>query len=170
MRRTTIALFVGLLVAVAGFGGVASSQESGADPVGSWRMMGLGAPGTPDEDPILATFAADGTAIVSSRAVRPALPGLPFSYTYFSTGNGVWEATDDGQVSFTVMHIRTDETGTYRGMTTFSGILTISADGQSVSGEATYTIYDPGGTQTGVIPTPLQGTRIVVEPLATPAA
>lgn len=169
MRRLVLALLVGLMV-VAGFGNAVSGQEAASGPVGSWRLMGLGAPGTPEEDPILVTFAEDGTAIVSSRPVRPALPGMPFSYTYFSTGNGVWETNDDGTIVFSVVHIRTDETGTYRGTTTFSGVLTISDDGQSVTGEASYTIHDPAGTVTGVIPTPLEGSRIVIEPMATPAA
>lgn len=130
---------------------------------GSWRLMGEGAPGTPAEDPILATFSSDGTVIVSSRAVRPALQDMPHDYTYFSTGLGVWESGDDGAVSFTVVHLRSDEAGTYLGSTTFSGTLALSAGGESVTGDATYSVFDPTGTHRATVSTPLTGERIVIE-------
>lgn len=133
--------------------------------LGSWQLMGVGAPGTPPEDPILATFSADGTAIISARVVRPALPGMPFAFIHFSTGHGSWEANQDGTTSFTVVHLGSDESGVFRGTPTFSGTLTVGSDGQMVAGDATYTVRDPSGAVQSTIPTPLNGQRIVVEPL-----
>jgi hypothetical protein len=138
--------------------------------VGSWHFMGIGAPGTPPEDPLLATFSSDGVVTVSSRAVRPALPGMPFAYVHFSTGHGAWEQGEDGTVSFSVVHLRSDEAGVFRGTVTFSGSITVDADGQSVAGEASYTVRDPAGAVQSTIPTSLDGQRIMVEPvgIATP--
>lgn len=170
IRGTFLAFIVMIMSAAAFATGVFARDETlfiQAGPEastidGSWRLMGAGAPGTPAEDPMLATFAPDGTATISSRAVRPALPGMPFSYIHFSTGHGVWEQGDDGTVSFTVVHLRSDEAGVFRGSVTVSGTLTLGADGQSVTGDATYTVADPAGAVQGTIPTPLTGERIAI--------
>ena len=171
-RIVTILGFVILMVGAIGAAGTmaleagAGAQADVSAVVGSWQFMGAGAPGTPPEDPMLATFSPDGTVTLSARAVRPALPGMPFAFMHFSTGHGSWEAGQDGATSFTVVHLRSDETGVFRGTVTFSGTLTVESDGQTVAGNGTYTVRDPGGAIQSTILTPLQGQRIVVEPLA----
>lgn len=86
MRRFTIVTLLGSMVMMVGAVGMVGSMSGQARAVtqtdtpaivGSWQLMGVGAPGTPPEGPILATFSADGPAIISARAVRPALPGMP---------------------------------------------------------------------------------------------
>ncbi len=169
---------IGMLV-LAGMGlvssGVVGADEMTSDHavVGSWRFMAGGAAGTPAGDPTLATFAPDGSLILTGRAVRPALPGMPFKFVHFSTGHGTWEATDERSAAFTIVHLRSDESGNFRGTVTVSGALEISDDGQTISGVETFTVADPTGKVLSAFPDALEGTRILLEPMAevgTPAA
>lgn len=148
--------------------GQAGADDASTDhpAIGAWRMMAGGAAGTPEGDPTLATFAPDGTLILTGRAVRPALPGMPFKFVHFSAGHGVWESTGEGSVSFTVVHLRSDESGNYRGTVTVSGTLDVSGDGQSITGVETFTVGDPTGKVVSAFPDALEGTRISVEPMA----
>lgn len=173
MRRFTMVTLLGFLLMMTGaIGG--TSMSAGAEGltqtdvptiVGSWQVMGAGAPGTPSEDPMLATFSPNGNVTLSARAVRPALPGMPFAFMHFSTGHGSWEDSQNGVTSFTVVHLRSDETGVFRGTVTFSGTVMVESDGQTVLGDGTYTVRDPSGAVQSTISTSLEGERIVVEPL-----
>jgi hypothetical protein len=139
--------------------------DSGTSIVGAWKVSGVGTSDTAPQDPLLFMFNTDGTVTVASRAVRPALPGSPFSYTSFSTGIGAWETTADGSTAFTVEHIVTDETGAFQGTNTLSGALHMSKDGLTVEGDATSFAYSTGGALSAEVLTPLKGTRIVVAPV-----
>lgn len=160
-----VVVLVGIGLAVAG-PARADDPSSGHSVVGSWRLMAGGAAGTPAGDPTLATFAPDGSLILSARAVRPALPGMPFKFIHFSTGHGAWEATDERSVAFTIVHLRTDETGNFRGTVTVSGTLEVADDGQTISGIETFTVRGPADEVMAAFPDALEGTRISVEPMA----
>ncbi|MDQ3514668.1 MAG: hypothetical protein M3462_13605 [Chloroflexota bacterium] len=171
-RTGTLTVIAVLVLAGMGlvFGGPARAQDASQDHsvIGSWQLLAGAPEGQPEGDPTLATFSPDGSLVVSGRPVRPALPGLPFKFTYFSAGHGVWEASGEHAIDFTIVHVRTDEDGVYRGSTTVSGTLEIADDGQSLSGAETFTIGDPAGTG-AVIPAfgfSLEGTRITLQPMA----
>ena len=161
------------LLVLAGMGFVFTGPARAQDPstnhqvVGSWQIL-AGAPAGQEGDPTLATFSPDGSLIVSGRPVRPALPNLPFKFTFFSVGHGVWEAADDGSVSFTIMHLRTDENGTYHGTATVSGTITLGDDGQTLLGFETFTVGDPLGTGNVLPPFgfSFEGERITLQPMA----
>jgi hypothetical protein len=141
--------------------------------VGSWQMLAGDALGAPSGDPTTATFSAEGTVILTGRPIRPALPGLPWTLTSFATGHGAWRAVDEQTVDFTVVHVRSDETGTYRGTTTVSGTITIDADGRSITGQETFTAVDQEGALLNAFPGEFVGSRIEVQPMAelgTPSA
>ncbi len=175
MRRSRAGtLTVIALLVLAGIGFVVAGPALAQDPsedqavVGSWQLLAGAPEGQPEGDPTLATFSPDGSLVVSGRPVRPALPNLPFKFTFFSAGHGVWEAADDGAVNFTILHLRTDENGDYHGMATVSGTLTLDDDGQSMSGFETFTLGDPLDTGNVIPPFgfPIEGTRVVLEPMA----
>lgn len=173
MRRTTITMLsVIALLVLAGVGLVLASPARADDAsashsvIGSWHLSADDALGSPTGDPTLATFAPDGSLILSGRAVRPALPGNPFEFTYFSTGHGAWEAKDDGSIAFSIAHLRSDESGTFRGTTVVSGTLEVAADGQTMSGDETFAVGDPTGTVLTVLPFAIEGERIQLQPMA----
>lgn len=170
VRAAVLGLVVALLLVGSGLALVGRVQAdeamNGHAVVGSWRLMAGGAAGTPAGDPTLATFAADGTLILSGRAVRPALPGMPFNYIHFSTGHGEWQEAGENGVTFTIVHLRVDETGTFQGSVTVSGSLELSEDGQAIDGVETFTVRNPAGDVLSAFPDALEGSRITVEPMA----
>lgn len=141
------------------------SGPLGAAPTaeGSWQLLRVGTPENPVHDPMLATFFADGTLIVSARVVRPANHDMPYDATYFSTGHGTWQQDEAGSVSFTVVHLRSDETGALLGSVTVTGTFLPGMDGQPLTVNATYTLHDPLGRAQSSIPATLSGQRIGID-------
>ena len=168
--RTTIgAMALGILV-LGGLLPVADRLNAGAAEgdhalVGSWSLFAEDALGAPTGDPSVLTLHADGTAIVGTRAVRPAFPGMPYKLVYFSTGLGAWEPDGDDGAAFSVVHLRSDETGNHLGATTVSGVITVD-EGGAVSSRETFTIGNPVGDIIRTLAFTADGERIAVEPLA----
>jgi len=98
--------------------------------VGTW-------PGLPRSSPAtrrafrLATWFSDGTINHLRPAITPAPAGAPNKYVFNSMAQGTWYATGDNTATATFSWLRSDENGTYLGMTTIRLNSTLSADGQS---------------------------------------
>jgi len=75
-----------------------------------------------------------------------------------------------GQVAFTVVRLQADEKGTYLGTVTVHAILDVGDDGRSLSGVFDFEVADPAGKIVATGAGTAEGTRIAVEPMATPAA
>jgi len=137
--------------------------------VGSWRVN-LAVTGAMDQEGALATFAADGTVLSSVKPVSPAPPDAPFGQIFASLAHGTWTVVGPNQVAFTIVRLQTDENGNYLGTVTVPAVLDVSSDGQRLSGPFTYAVADPAGNVVASGTGTAEGTRIAVEPMATPAA
>jgi len=178
MRRITVpfvlatVVLLGLAAAVGDRGSRAQDAKPAPGPhpvVGSWFVT-LAVTGAMDQEAALDTFAADGTLLISVKPVSPAPPGAPFRQIFTGPMHGSWTAVLADQVAFTVVRLQADENGTYLGTVTVRATLDVGDDGRRLSGAFDYEVADPAGhivaTGTGTA----EGTRIAVEPMATPAA
>ena len=149
-----------------------ATPAAGAGIVGSWRVAV-----TPDEPaagrppgPSLATFGADGTMLGSGPPVILTPPWAPFPRAIAGPGHGTWEATGPQSVAYTFVLLLSEEGGTAYAVVTISGTAELDASGDAWAGEYTATVV---GQIRGVLATAhgtLSGTRLKVEPMATPAA
>ena len=147
--------------ALAGFGasgddrsGAVARQEAPHPLVGAWRLAsGRDRPGRPDA---LATFAADGLALVTG------LDG--------ATQHGVWRATGARAADFTLEGLVPDEAGWGLGaIRQRNGSVTVDAAGEAFTGRATVTVLRPNGVAVNVQgPLVLRGERIGLAPMAPP--
>jgi hypothetical protein len=111
---------------------------------------------------------ADGTVIFSD---RPSLPGdAGFPVTFISTAHGVWEATGPDTASATFIEFVTDGEGNFLVIVTDSIEVALGDDGNSFSGQFSSMSTDPVGAVLYVGEGTVEGTRITVQPLATPLA
>lgn len=78
-------------------------------------------------------------------------------------GGRTVEQKEDGTIAYTVVHLRSDETGIFRGTSTFSGRLELGGDGRTIAGEWTSTVRDPTGIVVGIHGSATGGERIAVE-------
>jgi hypothetical protein len=172
---------VPVLLAVLALGGVLLASRTGLsnaqdepsgparqDFVGSWRLI-ITSQGRP---PIstLATFTSDGTLSAAIPPVMPARPGSPYKLLFTSTGHGVWIGSGESSAAITFVVLRRDEQGNDLGTTTFRGTWQVGKDGQAVSGPFTATIADPTGKAVSTFTGTVEGSRIAVEAMGTPAA
>ena len=139
---------------------IVTIETASASVEGSWQLESVGTPENPSAEPMLATFLPDGTLIVSARVVRSANHDLPYHSTYFSTGHGTWEAATNGSVSFSVVHLLSDETGALCGSVTVTGTIVPGADGHGLVVDATTTLRNAGGVVESTLPMSLAGHRI----------
>lgn len=174
MRRAMILAALvacGLVLAVAlGPGRLPTAAQGGTPPavghgfVGSWLLT---VPATAPAHS-LATVMADGTLIDSDPPVFPAGGGAPVSF--HSAGQGVWQQTGPTTAALTFVDVVADAQGNYLGAETISEEWTLGADGNSISGRFRVAAVDPSGKVVSLVSGTVQGTRIALQPLASPAA
>ena len=170
MRRIPVVL---LLAAVVLLGVLAfarslptDAQDAGDGFVGSWRVVIIDE-GNPS--PALLTFHDDGTLTGAEMPVVKPPPGTPIQALMISGVAGAWAADGEG-AALTFDALAADPTGSVILRGTVRGELRLDAGGDTFSGAFTLTRSDmagsplPGGSGT------VQGTRIVVEPMGSPAA
>lgn len=155
-----------LLVGVAGarLSAVAQEETGGTSPagthpiVGSWSLLLTAVRGP--QAPTLATFAADGTLLVTDLAQ--------------GTGHGAWTATAERSASFVFVFVRERRDGGFAGTTTFRGTAEVAADGASwsrstLAGEETGPFGgDRGDLRFPDAPLQLGAERIAVVPTGAP--
>ena len=174
MRRVwVLAAFVAcgvVLAVVLGPGRLRTDAQGGTPPaagrgfVGSWLLT---VPGTAPAHS-LATVMADGTLIDSDPPVFPAGGGAPV--TFHSAGQGVWRQTGPTTAAATFVDVVADAQGNYLGSETISERWTLGADGDSFGGRFSVRAVDPSGKVVSQVGGTVQGTRITLQPMGTPAA
>jgi len=169
-RSAAVAAALGLTTRLRSAAAQDARSEMAAHPVvGSWRLN-LAVDGAMDQEGVLVTFAADGTVLASVKPVSPAPPDAPFGQIFASLGHGTWTVVGPNQVALTLVRWQTDENGNYLGTVTVPAVLDVSSDGQGLSGSFTYDVADPAGNVVATGTATAEGTRIAVEPMATPVA
>lgn len=126
-------------------------QENADDHslVGSWIVVAGGSSTT--RPPLLMTFGADGTMLVTDRAAG-------------NTGHGDWVVTNDG-VAFEFITVELDDNDTYSGMTTAHGEISIAPAANEWTGVyRTFLTTPAGNVPFAMVDTELNGGRIVAEP------
>lgn len=176
MRRVFVVLAVctfalGLLLSGSWITGAIAQQgtpEAASHPiVGTWREVAI-QEGVPPLD-LTTVFTSDGTIIGAGAPIFPLEPGVVM---FIGPGTGVWEATGPNAVAYTVDLMLADAEGNPAGRQTVYGTREVSADGQTFTGEYSYTISAPDGTVLLSAAGIDEGTRLTVEamPLASPNA
>jgi len=134
--------------------------------VGSWRETAYEEGIPPIE--LLTRFGSDGT--ISSAGIPVFV--LPDVFNYVGSGVGVWEPVDDSTAAYSVDHMLADADGMPAGRQVITGTRTVSEDGQTFTGEYTFTILAPDGTVVFTSNGTDEGTRMTVEgvPIASPVA
>jgi hypothetical protein len=144
---------------------VATPSTGSNSFVGAWRLTTI-TPFGPSQS--LITFTSDGTVIFSD---RPSLPGdVGFPVSFISAAHGAWEATGPDTASATFVEFVTDGEGNFLVIVTDSIEVTLSADGDTFSGQFSSVSTDPAGNVLYVGGGTVEATRITVQPLATPLA
>ena len=171
MRRFSLALVaVALLglVAVNAVGKTEAQDEPTQHPiVGSWRIA-LIVTGAMDQEGALSSFTSDGSVVSSVKPVSPAPAGSPFGQIFASLAHGSWTSDGTTSAAFTIVRLQTDEQGNYLGTVSVSAVGDMGTDGESVSGPFTYDVADPTGAVIASGTGTFEGSRIAVEPMATP--
>lgn len=164
-RRAALAGFgaAGLVAATAAAPRRVAAQDdaAGSNLVGSWRVALSFADGRTIGG--LATHGADGTVVGSGLPVQPSPPGAAPGVVFSSLGHGSWEATGADTANITIVHLRANAEGQFLGTLTARQSVTVSADGESFSGELVSTLADPTGAEIATFAATLQATRIVAE-------
>jgi hypothetical protein len=111
---------------------------------------------------------ADGTLLFSGQAVKPASEGAPV--TFISAAHGVWNGAGGTTADMTWVGMVSDGQGNLLAIATDSVHATLSADGNSWHGTYWATVADPQDQVLYEGDGAVQATRIVVQPLVTPAA
>ncbi len=129
---------------------VAVRTSSEHEPhVGSWIVRSPWM--SSSNPPLLMTFVADGSILVTDRAAN-------------NTGHGHWIVTRDG-VAFEFVVVELDGNGQYAGITTAHGSLSVALSGNEWSGFYTSFLTTPAGNvPTAMAETELNGERVVAEP------
>ncbi len=172
MRRVSLlaALLVvasALVLGVPGFG--AGAQEDGGPAtsgfVGAWRITSETPFGSSQS---LMTVMADGTVVFTDRPTLPGGVGFPVSFV--STGHGAWEQTGPATAAATWVEFVTDGEGNFLAVVTGSVEATLADDGDAWSGPFSSSSADPAGTVLYTGGGTVTAARIMVQPLAAPAA
>src|SRR5438270_6525300 len=159
MMRVVCALALALIVAV-GFMALSSNHPMKArasnpnSVVGVWYVNAVGAPFQPH----LATFHSDGTMLIDN-------PEAGDTHTSDSAGMGPWQI--DQNSTGNVIDGKFEEINADRTSGAFVSTLivtyTITVNGNTFTGPAQATYYNPDGTfQQGPYPATLNGTRITL--------
>ena len=176
MRRPVVVPLAVALVSIAvvsllGFAPVRTGAQTGTPAatdqgfVGAWHLTTTTPFGVSQS---LITLTADGTVLFSDRPVLPGDAGFP--NTFIGTGHGTWEQTSPTSAAATFVFFITDGEGTFLGVVTDSIEVTFDPDSDSWSGAFSSTTADPGGNVLFVGGGTGEARRIMVQPLATPAA
>ena len=146
---------VGFIALLSNHAGNASANAGGGNPnsvVGVWFVNAVGAPFQPH----LATFHSDGTMLIDN-------PEAGDSHTSDSAGMGPWQIDQNGNgnvIDGKFEEINADRT-TNEFVSTLIVTYTITVNGNTFTGPAEATYYNPDGTvQAGPYPATLNGTRI----------
>ncbi len=161
MLRVVCVLALALVVSV-GFVALSSNhpiKARAANPnsvVGVWFVNAVGAPFQPH----LATFHPDGTMIIDN-------PEAGDPHTSDSAGMGPWQIQQDQNGDGNVINGKFEEINADRTTNAFVSTLivtyTITVNGNTFTGPAQATYYNPDGTlQAGPFPATLNGTRITL--------
>jgi hypothetical protein len=131
--------------------GKARAQDSNS-VIGVWFVNAVGAPFQPH----LATFHSDGTMMIDN-------PEAGDPHTSDSVGMGPWQIVQNGDGN--TIHGKFEEINANRTTNAFVSTLivtyTITVNGNTFTGPAQATYYNPDGTlQAGPFPATLNGTRI----------
>lgn len=113
---------------------------------------------------------AVGTWQLGSNTMVTLAPGGIFlrsgvNHRIETPGHGVWERTGDAEVSFTYVTLRFDAEGNHVGSRKSRGRFTLNSP-DSFSGETRGMAFDREGATVSTTQRLLQGTRMVVEPIA----
>lgn len=127
--------------------------------VGSWRMTFFEEDGPPTL--ALATIGADGTIVAAEHPV--VTPPIATGVVFTSSGHGAWEATGPDTAVFTLVGLGSYGHGILFGTATAHSSITLSADGQTFSGDVIWTIADPEGNELATFPGTFQATRIAAK-------
>jgi len=167
---TAVAAALGLTTRLSSAVAQDARSEMAKHPiVGSWRLS-LAVTGAMDQEGALDTFTSDGTVLASVKPVSPAPPGAPFGQAFASLMHGNWTVVGPSQVALTLVRLQTDESGNYLGTVTVPAVGEVSSDGQGLSGSFTYEVADPSGNVVASGDGTLEGTRLGVQPMGTPAS
>jgi hypothetical protein len=143
---------VGLVTLLINHSGKASAANPNS-PVGVWFVNAVGAPFQPH----LATFHTDGTMLIDN-------PEAGDPHTSDSVGMGPWQLDQQGSGTVTgkFEEINADRV-THAFVSTLIVTFTITVSGDTFTGPAQATYYNPDGTfQAGPFPATLNGTRITL--------
>jgi hypothetical protein len=142
---------VGLVALLSNHSGKARAEDANS-VVGVWFVNAVGAPFQPH----LATFHADGTMLIDN-------PEAGDPHTSDSVGMGPWQVDPNGDgntIEGKFEEINADRT-THAFVSTLIVTYTITVRGDTFTGPAQATYYNPDGTlQAGPFPATLNGTRI----------
>jgi len=148
-------VIVGFVALLSNYPGKARAQAKDRNsPVGVWFVDAVGA----TFQPHIATFHSDGTMLIDN-------PESGDSHTSDSAGMGPWKIQEEqGNNGDTVVgkfeEINADRT-TNQFVSTLIVTFTITVTGDTFTGPAQATYYNPDGTtQAGPFPATLNGTRI----------
>ena len=145
-------VIVGFVAFLSNYPGKARAQAKDRNsPVGVWFVDAVGAPFQPH----LATFHSDGTMLIDN-------PESGDSNTSDSAGMGPWQTDQKGSniINGKFEEINADRT-THAFVSTLIVTYTITVNGNTFTGPAQATYYNPDGTvQAGPFPATLNGTLI----------
>jgi hypothetical protein len=169
MPRLVPAVLAVVLLAAALAGPAALGQEATPAPpaethplVGSWRVEVTVDGNPPLALPNLASFTADGVAVVSAPPLLPELPGSP-ARDAFSTGHGAWRATGPDTARVTFAFLVVGPGGVLASVNTVRGDLAVDPDGNAYAGAFTLAIDDADGNRIGAGSGSWRATRIAAE-------
>ena len=128
-----------------------AASTEGHPLVGAWMLVDEANPGSA---PFLASFSSDGIYIQTDAA---------------GTGYGAWEATGPSSAAVTFVIQLSDDEGGDAGRVTIRATGEVGPDGQTFTGEYTIEFVGGGAPPGEHGPGSVTGTRIVVEPMGTPA-
>jgi hypothetical protein len=161
----TAALALGPAPLRTGAAQTGTPPAAGQGFIGSWRLTSENPSGASEG---LLTLMADGTVVFSGRPVAPTGGEPPV--VFIGTGHGAWEQTGPTTAAASFSVFITDGEGNFLWVVTDSVEMTLDPDGTSWSGPYSSTTADPGGNVLFISPGMAEATRIMVQPLATPAA
>jgi hypothetical protein len=155
-----VSLLALVLIVTVGFMALSSNHpiktkaEGSNSVVGVWYVNAVGAPFQPH----LATFHSDGTMLIDN-------PEAGDPHTSDSAGMGPWQINPNGKgnvIDGKFEEINADRT-TNQFVSTLIVTFTITVTGNTFTGPAQATYYNPDGTfQQGPYPATLNGTRITL--------
>ena len=156
--------------------GTSSQAAQAGSPVGSWLVTLADSPtanGAPEIE--VASFTSDGIVISTNPPTTPVMPGQGppgVTQTYSTTALGAWSQSGANQFAFSFDYVDYDSAGNVVDINKISASGSVSADGNSLTGQAGIEVDDPTGNVIFASPGPIvhfQAVRIAAQPApATP--